>query len=217
MMQRAHINITNNYIDSILPPSEPWQESLESYAKTYRMPIIDRPTRTVLSQLVTLHQPATILEIGTAIGYSALCMHHACPSATIVTLEKDETMIDVAKKNIAQYSKGNRIQILQGDAVDRLEELMEKKDPFDFVFIDAAKSQYETYMARVAPLLKKGSVVVADNVLFRGYVSGAEEVPRRYRTMIKRLKAFNKQMLQDPAYRSSLIPVGDGLIVSIKV
>lgn len=215
-MTKHHINKTTQYLHSLLVEQKPWQRKLEQYAKAYRIPIIDRITMNVLTQYVILHQPSRILEIGTAIGYSTLCMHEAYPKAEIVTIEKDDMMYNQAQKNIECYKQHDRIHLLKGDAVTLLETIDQHFPSFDFVFIDAAKSQYNTYVNRIEPLLTKGSILVADNVLFRGYVSGEYDVPRRYKTLVKKISSFNERMMNDNKYDSSLLPIGDGLLICVK-
>lgn len=216
-MVREHINKTSNEIETRILEQPTWLLQLEAYAKEHRVPIIDRISLELLLQLIRLHKPKRILEIGTAIGYSALCMHDTCPDAEIITLEKNEDMYALAIDHIRKYRKKDQIRLIKGDALDSIKKLEETNHSFDFVFIDAAKGQYKRFVEAVEPLLTKGSLIVCDNVLFRQYVTmELNEVPKRYRSLVKKIKAFNKFMLANDAYHTNLVPIGDGLLMSIK-
>lgn len=217
MMEDIHINNLTDYIESITPESSPWAQTLESFAKEHRIPIIDRVSMQFILQLIRLHQAKKILEIGTAIAYSALRMHELVPDANIITIEKNEQMCDIANRNIANYALNNHIKVIHGDALEQLAGLREQDQQFDFVFIDAAKGQYEQYLTAIDPMLKAGSVIVSDNVLFREFVTrDTDDVPKRYRSLVRKLTGFNKKMMNSNNYESSLVPIGDGLLISIK-
>lgn len=217
-MKDNHINRTTNYIQSLTSHSPVWAQHLERYAKIEGIPIIDRESMQFIIQILHLHQPKRILEIGTAIGYSALRMHEALPEATIITLEKNAEMCQIAAKNIRKQGAKDEIHLVQGDALEQINRLSIYEAPVDFVFIDAAKAQYKQYVKAVEPMLSKGSIILSDNVLFRGYVtSNIEDVPKRYRKLVKNLQKFNEYMMNNSSYQSSLIPIGDGLLMSFKL
>lgn len=212
-----HTNETNAYIKSITPLSSTWAQRLENDALEERIPILDRVSMQFLLQLIRLQQPKRILEVGTAIGYSALRMHEVVPNAQIVTLEKNDHMYSKAKENIAAYASTNQIEVIKGDALEKINKLRHEEATFDFVFIDAAKSQYKQYVIAIEPMLPSGSIIVADNVLFRHYVSkDPEEIPKRYKKLVQKLLEFNQFMMEHDEYDSSLLPVGDGLLISYK-
>ena len=208
---------TIQYVDELIPQPPKWAVQLEQYAKVKRIPIIDKVSLQLLLQIILIKQPKNILEIGTAIAYSTLRMHEIVPNAQITSLEKNEMMYEEALRNVELYSQNNHIKILLGDALETIERLP-KEETFDFVFIDAAKSQYHRYFNAVDPLLIKGGVIVTDNVLFRNLVLASnEEIPKRYKSIVKNLRNFNEQVMSNKNYYSSLIPIGDGLLVSIKL
>lgn len=217
-MKDAHINNTTQYIQSITPDTPAWASVMEQYASKHRVPIIDRVSVHFLLQLIRMHQPNNVLEIGTAIGYSALRMHEVVPDAKLISIEKNEQMYTVAKENVALHATSDCITVIQGDALEQLKRLREQEKIFDFVFIDAAKSQYEQFFNGIEPLVRKGGIVVSDNVLFRSYVaSEIEQVPKRYKNLVTKLQMFNKNMMKHEKYHSSLVPLGDGLLVSVKI
>lgn len=216
-MDYEHMINTIQYVDELIPQPPKWAVQLEQYAKVKRIPIIDKVSLQLLLQIILIKQPKNILEIGTAIAYSTLRMHEIVPNAQITSLEKNEMMYEEALRNVELYSQNNHIKILLGDALETIERLP-KEETFDFVFIDAAKSQYHRYFNAVDPLLIKGGVIVTDNVLFRNLVLASnEEIPKRYKSIVKNLRNYNEQVMSNKNYYSSLIPIGDGLLVSIKL
>src|SRR5690625_3367204 len=168
-MNDQHMMKTTYYLTELIPARSEWAQTLERYAQDEKIPIIDPLSMHVIQQLLLIHQPTQILEIGTAIGYSALRMHEVIPDATILTIEKNNRMYDLANEHIKKYATNENISIIQGDALDVIENLPTDY-AFDFVFIDAAKSQYERFFTAVEPHITEGCMIVADNVLFRGYV-----------------------------------------------
>lgn len=216
-MKANHIDKTMQYIQSLTPSSESWAKRLEAYAAEHRVPIIDAPSMHFIKQLIRIHQPKRILEVGTAIGYSALCMHEAFPEAEIISIEKSDEMYEAAQENIKSYAKNDGINVIKGDALTILDEFS-KDESFDFVFIDAAKGQYERYFQMIDPLVPSGGLIISDNILFRNYVAGVqEELPKRFQSLVKKLKLYNENMMNHEAYHSSIIPIGDGLLISVKI
>lgn len=207
-----------NYVNEIIPKGTEWMCSLENYASEHRVPIMEKDSMHFLTQLVRIKQPASILEIGTAIGYSALRMHEACGSATITTLEKNETMYNQAVANIHAQGKSEQIHVLLGDAEQSLEELTAQKASFDFIFIDAAKGQYKNYFTLVQPLIRPHGIIVCDNVLFKGYVADEKKNDnKRLQKIAVKVRSFNAWLMEQGDYHTSIIPVGDGVSISVKL
>ena len=187
-------------------------DEMERYAAATGAPILRAAERAVFLAVLREAKPRRILDIGTAIGYSALlAMAHGAPDATAVTLERDERMADTAARFFARSPYAGRITLLRGDAGKLLPTL---SPGFDFVFIDAAKGQYPDYWDKIQPLLGERAVVVADNVLFRGLVEGDAFVEHRYRTMVYRLREYLAVTALDPSFTTELFEAGDGLAVS---
>ena len=185
--------------------------SMEQYASQNRVPIFNRVAGNLLAKTVEERRPANILEIGTAIGYSALLMASAMPpESRIVTIEKDKLRAAVANDYIRQAKMTDRIDIICGDAGVILDKLSGR---YDMVFIDAAKGQYLNYLLKIIHKLNPAAVVVADNVLFRGMVR-EDKSPRRYRTIVKRLREYLDFVTTDPRFVTSIREVGDGLAIS---
>ena len=188
---------------------------MEMYAAEYHVPIINERGRGVLLAAVQQAQPRRILEIGTAIGYSTLLMaQQAASGAHIVTLELSEERAALAARFLPRSPYAAQIEQQVGDAAVLLTRLT---GPFDFVFIDAAKGQYVDYFHKVLPLLAEHGVITADNVLFRGYVMGTEKAPRRYKTIVKRLREYIALVQNTPGFVTQIHENGDGLAVSRRV
>lgn len=185
---------------------------IEEYADQYDVPIINKISSAILIDTVIKNQPKSILEIGTAIGYSALLMARYMPiEGKIVTIEQDAVRIDVAYDFIARANMSERIQLLDGDASNILLQL---EGTFDMVFIDAAKGQYFDYLTKIIDNLSYGAVIIADNVLFRGMVMSEEPPLKRYRTIVKRLREYLDFVSHDPRFSTTIHYEGDGLAIS---
>jgi predicted O-methyltransferase YrrM len=187
-------------------------KEIEEYATEYNVPIINKISGSLLIEAVKTKQPKSILEIGTAIGYSALLMAHYMPKdSKIITIEQDATRIDIAYDYIARAGRTEQIQLLDGDASNILLQL---EGTFDMVFIDAAKAQYLDYLSKIIDKLSIGAVVIADNVLFRGMVMSEEPPLRRYKTIVKRLKEYLEFVKTDPRFSTTIYHDGDGVAIS---
>lgn len=187
-------------------------EEMRAYGEANRVPIINAGGLRVLIDAVRAKKPRRVLEIGTAIGYSTLYIAaFAHEAAELVTLELNEERAAEAEGFIARSGFAGRIEIVTGDAGENIQK---QSGPFDFVFIDAAKGQYPDYFRKVYPLLADDAVVAADNVLFRGYVRGGVPVPRRFRTIVRRLREYISLVTENGGFRTEIHADGDGLAVS---
>lgn len=187
-------------------------EEMRAYGEANRVPIINAGGLRVLIDAVRAKKPRRVLEIGTAIGYSTLYIAaFAHEAAELVTLELNEERAAEAEGFIARSGFAGRIEIVTGDAGENIQK---QSGPFDFVFIDAAKGQYPDYLRKVYPLLADDAVVAADNVLFRGYVRGGVPVPRRFRTIVRRLREYISLVTENGGFRTEIHADGDGLAVS---
>ena len=203
------------YINSLDMGNTPFLENLEQYAIKERVPIIRREMQSFMKMFLALNQPKRILEVGTAIGFSTLLMcEYGTKDLEIVTIENYEKRIPIAKANFKEAGKEEQIQILEGDAKEVLKTLSE---PFDFIFMDAAKGQYINWLPDVMRLMRKGSVLISDNVLQEGDIIESHYlVERRNRTIYKRMREYLYELKHNPALITSIIPLGDGVTVSVK-
>lgn len=204
-----------HYIESIVKERPPLLAEMEQYAEAHNVPIMELVGIEALLGMLRIQQPKRILEIGTAIGYSALRMAEALPHSTIVTLERDEERFDAAQSFLSRSDDRKRIVTLFGDALELGEEV-EKHGPFDAIFIDAAKGQYLKFFELYSEMLSEEGVVYSDNVLFKGLVAQEEVEQKRIRNMVKKLKNYNEWLMNHGQFDTSILPVGDGIAISKK-
>ncbi|MEI3596608.1 MULTISPECIES: O-methyltransferase [unclassified Oceanobacillus] len=204
------------YLQELINPATDQVRELEEYAHLHNVPIMESTAIDFLLKQIMIHQPKRILEIGTAIGYSAIRMLEASPEAEIITIERDKQRYEEAVRFIKESQKSEQVDVRFGDALEVLEELQQDKESFDFIFIDAAKGKYRDFFDLAHPLLQKGGWLVTDNVLFRGYVKDEETAPKRYRNMVKKIRAYNQFLSAHPEYITSILPIGDGVMISYK-
>ncbi|TCP54567.1 caffeoyl-CoA O-methyltransferase [Tumebacillus sp. BK434] len=199
------------YLRGLVPARSPLLLELEQRAEAGFVPILDLETVSFLQVLLKIAKPRRILEVGTAIGYSALVMAGAC-EAQITTMERDPERAAEARANFAKAGLQDRIELLEGDAL----ELIGGLGHYDFVFLDAAKGQYPRFLELLDPHLETGGVLLSDNILFQGMVSGQEEVKHKLRTMVNRLREYNELLAHHPGYETTFLPLGDGVSLSVK-
>ena len=203
------------FINSLDPGEPAWLDEIRSSALQDNVPIIRMEMGSLLRFLLTLRRPSSILEVGTAVGYSALFMSEYMPeNCHITTIEKYEKRIPIAKQNFKTAGREDKITLLEGDAAEILAELSQ---PFDFIFMDAAKGQYIHYLPEILRLLAKGGILVSDNVMQDGDVIESRfAVERRDRTIHARMREYLYELKHNDALVTSIIPLGDGVALSVK-
>ncbi|MGB8450694.1 MAG: O-methyltransferase [Anaerocolumna sp.] len=193
---------------------------LEKTALSEGVPIIRKETQTFLRFLLAVNKPHQILEVGAAVGFSAIFMSEYMPfNCNITTIEKVEMRLVKARKNISTAPKGEKINLLEGDALVLLKKLsMDSKNSFDFIFLDAAKAQYMNFLPEIMKLLPVGGLLVTDNVLQDGTVAESRYgITRRDRTIHTRMREYLYTITHMEELETAVIPVGDGVTVSTKV
>nr|WP_234400694.1 O-methyltransferase [Virgibacillus senegalensis] len=203
------------YLTGTVPEAPEWAAKLEAYAREHHVPIMEPLGIQCLMQLIRIKKPAKILEIGTAIGYSALRMLEANPSAQITTIERDEQRYQEAISNIAAQGKQTRIQVIFGDALE-VGEQAGKSGPYDMLFIDAAKGQYRRFFEDYSKHLAEDGVIVSDNVLFKGLVAAESDQKDRLNKIAGKVRDYNEWLVQHPDFYTTIVPVGDGIAVSVR-
>lgn len=186
-------------------------KELEFEAETYNIPIIRKSERQLLFKTVYENKPKRILEIGTAIGFSALLMATANDDAIIDTVEKDTKRFERAKKAIEDANMTERINCISGDADKVISELSAN---YDFVYLDGPKGQYLNHLKKIEKILSEKAVIVADNVLFKGLVKSVEYPPHRYRTIVVRLREYLEYVNRE--YSTVIYEEGDGMAISFR-
>lgn len=204
-----------DYIRSLELPGSALSEEIQKDALAGDVPIIRPETASFLLFLISLKKPLSILEVGTAVGYSAIRMSEVMPAgATITTIEKYPPRIEEAKRNFARAPRGCDITLLEGDAADILKTL---DKPYDLIFMDAAKGQYIHFMPEVMRLLAPGGILVSDNVLQDGDIFESRYgIKRRNHTIHNRMREYLYALTHDEALDTVILETGDGMAISVK-
>lgn len=212
MMEEDRLKI---FLHSLDAPDEDYLSEIEQKAREEGVPIIRQDMKSFLHVFLQIKRPERILEIGTAVGYSALLMASCTPeSCPITTIESYEKRIAEAEKNFARCPGGDRITLLKGDAADILPTL---EGTYDFIFMDAAKGQYIHFLPHMLRLLPEGGILISDNVLQEGDILESHyAVERRNRTIYRRMRDYLYALKHHPDLITSIMPVGDGVSVSVK-
>ena len=205
-----------DYLDSLIPDKSmflnelrEWSAREESYA-----PIVQRSTEQFIVTLMQMLKPHRVLEVGTAVGYSAILMADNLPEESrIITIERYKKHADIAIDNIFASGNEKRIKVIEGEASEALHWL---EGSFDFVFLDAAKGQYIEFLPDILRLLKKGGVLLSDNILYHGMVEDDEKIVRRKETIVKRLHMYLEKITDCAELTTSIIPIGDGVALSVR-
>lgn len=203
------------YLQSLIPASSNDMKQIESFAKSHHIPIMDPLGMNFLMQMIRIQQPGKILEIGTAIGYSALRMIEASPSSQVVTIERDGDRYKEALKNISSHHAQSQIKVLYGDALE-LREAVEASAPYDLLFIDAAKGKYESFFQLYTPLLADKGIIISDNVLFKGYVADDSKASKRLAKLAEKVRGYNEWLTSHPDFHTTIVPIGDGVAITTK-
>ena len=204
------------FINSMDKGNAPYLDELEKEALRGEVPIIRKDTQSLLKFLLKLNRPVNILEVGCAVGFSALLMaEYSEDDCKITTIEKYEKRIPVAKANFEKYDKKHKITLIEGDATEVLAEL---SPGYDFIFMDAAKGQYINFLPDCIRILNKGGMLISDNVLQDGDVIESRfAVTRRNRTIHARMREYLYELKHNDQLESVILTVGDGMTLSVKL
>ncbi len=215
-MNESQDKLIRGYLQAIQKEENELLSSIQKNAVENQVPIIKDEVKQLLKILLTMHQPSKILEIGTAIGYSSILMsQYLVGQGSITTLERSKEMILKAKNNIQLAQKGSVIKLLEGDAEEILPTLTEQ---YDFIFMDAAKGQYITFLPFCLKLLKVGGLLVSDNVLQEGTIAQSRwSIPRRQRTIHGRMRTYLWELNHNESLRTAILPIADGVTMSYKL
>jgi hypothetical protein len=203
------------YINSLNCGNSDICNTIEKEAIADEVPIIRKEMGNLLKVLLQLVQPERILEVGTAVGYSSILMSENMPhNCTITTIENYDKRIPVAKNNFKRAGKENVITLIEGDALEVLKTL---DGPYDFIFMDAAKGQYINYLPDIKRVLRKGGLLISDNILQEGeIVESRYAVTRRNRTIHARIREYVYELTHSEDFVTSIVPIGDGITLSVK-
>lgn len=203
------------FIDSLDTGNPPFLNEIESEAKKTNVPVIRPQVQSLLKLLLAMRRPESILEVGCAIGFSALLMSEYAPAdCHITTIENYEKRIPIAKENFRRAGREDKITLLEGDASDILKEL---NSPYELIFMDAAKGQYIHFLPDVLRLLPAGGILLSDNVLQDGdIIESRFAVTRRNRTIHSRMREYLYELKHHPGLETVVLPVGDGVTISVR-
>ena len=205
------------YIREKTVHNNPLLTELEEYATLNKVPIAEPETARLMSVLTKLVRPKKILEIGTAIGYSSIIMAQGLGAdGKITTLEYDSRTAEIARENIKRAGLADKIQVIEADAKDYLSYL-DEDETYDMVFLDGPKAHYLFMLEDAVRLLKKGGLLVSDNILFKGMTADDGHFARRKVTIIHRLREYIDALMAHPQLETSILSQGDGVTLSIKV
>ncbi|MCI5959283.1 MAG: O-methyltransferase [Lachnospiraceae bacterium] len=203
------------YINSLDAGNPAYLDELEAYAIQTQVPIIRKEMQSFMRTMLLMNKPKRILEVGTAIGFSALLMSEFMPQdGHITTIENYEKRIPIARANFQKYGKEERITLLEGDAAEVLKTL---EGPYDFIFMDAAKGQYIHYLPEIMRILAPGGVLISDNVMQDGdIIESKYAITRRDRTIHRRMREYLYTLTHHDELQTSILTLGDGVAVSVR-
>ncbi|XCP83419.1 O-methyltransferase [Roseburia hominis] len=203
------------YLHSLERENSEILETIEREALEAEVPIIRKEMQSFLKVLLKMQRPMRILEVGTAVGFSAILMSEYAPRGSrITTIENYEKRIPIARENFRRAGRQEKITLIEGDAMEVLKTL---EGPYDFIFMDAAKGQYPAYLPEVLRILRGGGVLLSDNVLQEGEIIESRfAVERRDRTIHSRIREYLYTLKHHPLLETSILPLGDGVALSVK-
>ncbi len=204
------------YIEQLLFQNSSKIDELRHYAEQYNVPILDKISTEFVKQLIRIKDVKSILEIGTAIGYSSMHFASCDPSINVWTIERKEEMYEQAISNIKDFGYESQVNVIFSDALEAFE-LLPTDQSFDMIFIDAAKAQSQKFFELYEPLLKDDGIIITDNILYHGFVSDIEIVRNRnVKQMVKKVQKYNDWLMNHDKYKTTLINIGDGMAISKK-
>ena len=206
----------HTFIQSFDTGNTEFLNQIEQFALKTNVPVIRPQTQSFLKLLLAVKQPKEILEVGTAIGFSALLMSEDGPSdCRVTTIEKYEKRILIAKENFKKAGREDKIRLVEGDALEALKDL---EGPYDFIFMDAAKGQYIHFLPDILRLMPIGGLLVSDNILQDGDILESRyAVTRRDRTIHGRMREYLYTIKHHDQLRTDILPIGDGITVSVRM
>ena len=212
-MDRIINTIQQNYLSSFPRKSDELIIEMEKYASEHNVPILTWQSAEFLEQLVIIKSPRRVLEVGTAIGYSAIRIARNLRAKSVLhTIEKSADNLNLAKEFISKAGLVTKIKLLEGEALNIMPQLKKK---YDLIFLDADKEDYKRLFDYSLVLLRRGGLLVVDNLLWHGYAASSR-VPKQYKESTRNIREFNVLFMNQPNLKATIIPVGDGLGIGIK-
>ncbi len=211
-MNNVQYDYIEEYINRTHKKEEPFFARLREFAEENHIYIVKPQVERLLATLLSIKKCESILEVGTAIGYSAMLMaKYAGEKCCVTTIERDENVFLMAKENIKMRGLSDRIHCIFGDAGEVLESLSGK---YDFIFIDAAKGQYRDHFEKSLALIKRGGIIVTDDVLYFGMTASDDLATKKHITITRRLREYLDFLCTDERFETTILPVGDGVAIT---
>ncbi len=211
MESKINYPFIKDYLNELYPEHSKEIREIEDFAHKNSVPIMERESLEVLKYVIKIHKPKKILELGTAIGYSAIVMATLDNEIKITTMDRSEKFVSYAVENIKKFNLEDRIEIVFGEIDENLDKL---SDTYDLIMFDAGKSHYSEYFDKTMRLIDNGGIIFSDNVLFKGLIANDDLVPRRQRTITRNMREYLEFLTNSPGISSVVLPVGDGLAIS---
>lgn len=211
---RIVYNEVVSYIRDLIPQRSEYFQKLEAYADEFHVPIVQPEVAQFIQTLVLLHKPNRVLEIGTAIGYSASIIAEHMTAGEIVSIEIRESSHALALKNVSEFPTKVKFDFRLGDALEVLPEVPGK---FDLIFIDASKGHYLEFLELCMGKLNPGGLIISDNILYKGMIANQALVERRKKTIVKRMRNYLSELNAIEDLHTSIIPIGDGVALSYHI
>jgi len=213
-MSKIILSTQSEYISSFRKKTNSLVEEMEAYAQEHNVPILSWESAEFLEQLILIKDPRRVLELGTAIAYSTIRIARNLKGKSVIhTIEKSADNILLAKEFIAKSGLINKIKVLEGDAINVMPQLKKK---YDLIFLDVDKEDYKRLFDYSLVLLRKGGIMVVDNLLWHGYAASTR-VPLQYKESTRHIREFNALFMNQPNLKTSILPIGDGLGVGVKI
>ena len=213
-MSKIILSTQSEYISSFRKKTDSLVEEMEAYAQEHNVPILSWESAEFLEQLILIKDPRRVLELGTAIAYSTIRIARNLKGKSVIhTIEKSADNILLAKEFISKSGLINKIKVLEGDAINVMPQLKKK---YDLIFLDVDKEDYKRLFDYSLVLLRKGGIMVVDNLLWHGYAASTR-VPLQYKESTRHIREFNSLFMNQPNLKTSILPIGDGLGVGVKI
>lgn len=212
-MDNINREYIDSYINSLIQEPERDLEEFRLYCQERNLPIIHKEVGQFIKLIINQLKAKSIIEIGTNVGYSSIFMTRVMgDGGRVATLERSEKFYREAIKNIQDFGLEDNIKVYLGDAVDILDRV---EGSFDMAFIDAAKSYYRVFFDKCLKMMKPGGIILSDNVLYQGMIASDDLVVRRKKTLVRNLRNYLQYISQDERFVTSVLPLGDGLAVTL--
>lgn len=212
-MDNINREYIDTYINGLIKDEDQKLEDFRKYCESRSLPIIHKEVGQFIKLTINQLKAKNIIEVGTNVGYSSIFMSHVMnDQGRIVTFERSEKFYEEALKNIEKFGLEKNIEVYFGDAVENLDHI---DGIFDMAFIDAAKSHYKTFFDKCCKMMKPGGVIISDNVLYQGMIATDDLVVRRKKTLVRNLRNYLEYISHDEKYITSVLPLGDGLAVTL--